>query len=132
MNNLTIAGNIGKDAEVRQTQNGKTVCGFTVAVSGRGKDAESTWFDCSLWGERADKLAPYLRKGDKVTVSGEVSAREHNGKAYLQVFVREVTLQGGKPRNDTGSASSGSDYGSGGRPGDGMDDTIPFAAEGRI
>ena len=138
MNNLTIAGNVGKDAEVRNTQNGKTVCNFTVAVSGRSKDADSTWFDCALWGERGEKLAQYIRKGDKITVAGEVSAREHSGKAYLQIFVKEVTLQGGKP-SDGGSAypdstgtTGGSAYGAGTGGAPNMDDEIPFYPEVRL
>jgi len=133
MNCLVIAGNVGKDAELRTTQNSKDVASFSVAVS-NGKDRDATWFDCSLWGERGKKLAQYIRKGDKITVMGEVSAREHNGKAYLQVFVRELTLQGGKPSGDEGgqhqgSGSGQSSYGSGGTP---MDDSeIPFAPEWR-
>lgn len=118
MNNLTIAGNVGRDAELRTTQQGKDVCGFTVAVS-NGKDRDPTWFDCSLWGDRAKKLAPYIRKGDKITVAGEVSAREHNGKAYLQVFVRDLTFQSPKSSDTQPNPQGG--YGGGD-----MDDEIPF------
>jgi single-strand DNA-binding protein len=126
MNVLTIAGNIGKDAELRTTQNGKQVAGFSVAVL-KGRDQETTWFNCSLWGERAAKLASYLTKGSRVTVSGEVSAREHNGKAYLQVFVRELTLQGGGERRDDASHSGGSAYGATtGGAHDDVEDSIPF------
>ena len=129
MNNLTIAGNIGKDAELRTTQNGKDVASFTVAVS-NGKNKDATWFDCSIWGDRAAKLQPYIRKGDKITVSGEVSAREHNGKAYLQLFVREVTLQGVKRQDDgypdsTGT-TGGTAYGRQIEPIDDLNDEIPW------
>ena len=54
MNNLTIAGALGRDAETRTTQTGETVTGFSVAVS-NGKDRDATWFDCSLWGDRGPK-----------------------------------------------------------------------------
>lgn len=134
MNCLTIAGNVGKDAELRTTQQGKQVASFSVGVS-QGRDKETTWFDCSIWGERAAKLQPYIRKGDKITVMGEVSAREHNGKAYLQVFVRELTLQGGKrdstPAQSDGYGSGQASYGGGYGAGD-VEDTIPFAPEWRI
>jgi len=128
MNLLLIAGGVGKDAELRTTQNGKKVLGFSVGVSGR--DKETTWFDCSLWGERGEKLAPYIKKGGKVTVSGQVSAREYNGKAYLQVFVHDLTLQGGKPQASGSQHGSyqepqQGEFGSGGMP---IDD-IPFAAQ---
>ena len=131
MNNLTIAGNIGKNAELRRTQSGKDVASFSVAVS-KGRDQETIWFDCSLWGERGAKLVQYLTKGTKVCVQGEVSAREHNGRAYLQVFVRELTLLGGgQQREDTGQGyGGGSAYGaSTGGVADDLDgDSIPFAA----
>lgn len=92
MNNLTIAGTIGKDAELRTTPQGKKVAGFSVAVS-KGRDKPTIWFDCSIWGERAEKVAQYIQKGGRITVSGEVDARCHNDKAYLQIFVRDFTLQ---------------------------------------
>jgi single-strand DNA-binding protein len=89
---VTIAGNIGRDSELRRTQKGDEVAGFTVAVS-KGKDQPTTWWDCSLWGARAEKLAPYIRKGGKVTVTGEFSTREHEGKTYLQIRVSDIALQ---------------------------------------
>ncbi len=125
MNNLTISGNIGRDAEVRTTQTGKQLCSFTVAVSGRRKDDLPTWFDCSIWGDRASKVAPYIRKGDKISLCGEVLAREHDGKAYLQVNVREFTFMGGSQRDQPAQPSQGG-YGGGE-----MSDEIPFMWEGR-
>lgn len=120
MNNITIAGNVGKDAEVRHTQSGDAVAGFSVAVS-EGKD-KTTWFNCSLWGDRAAKLAPFITKGAKITVSGAVSARSHDGKAYLEVRVSQVTFQ--SSRNDQQRDS----YGAGGHA---IDDEIPFRPEVR-
>ena len=130
MNTLTIAGNIGRDAELRTTQGGKKVANFPVAVSGRRKEDPPTWFDCSLWGDRADKLAQYIRKGDKIAVVGEVSAREHNGKAHLQINVRDLTFMGGgqrdTQRNDyQDSTGTTGGYAPAGGTGD-MDDEIPF------
>lgn len=123
MNSLTIAGNIGKDATLRRTQGGKDVASFSVAVS-KGRDQETIWFDCSVWGERGAKLVQYLTKGTKVCVQGEVSAREHNGRAYLQVFVRELTLLGGgQQREDTGQSYGGAQTQGGF---DDIDDAVPF------
>ena len=98
MKAITIAGNIGKDAEVRSTQGGDKVTGWTVAVEDRtGKEKSTIWFDCTLWGKRGESLAQYLTKGSKVCVSGELSTREHNGKTYLTIRAEQVTLMGGKP-----------------------------------
>jgi len=93
---ITIAGNIGKDAETRTTQGGDTVTSFNVAVEDRqGKEKTTLWFSCSLWGKRGDALAQYLTKGSKVAVSGDLSTREHEGKTYLQIRADQVTLMGG-------------------------------------
>ncbi len=98
MKAITIAGNIGKDAVVRTTQGGDRITGWSVAVEdGFGQNKRTIWFDCSWFGSRGEKVAQYLTKGSKVTVSGDFSTREHEGKTYLQVRVNDVTLQGGKP-----------------------------------
>ena len=107
METTIIAGNIGKDPELRRTQNGDPILGFSVAVD-QGKDSQGNkrdakWFDCSIWGKRAEALQPYLSKGMKVTVSGRISARENNGRAYLNLSVNELTMQGGgQPRTGGG------------------------------
>jgi len=129
MKAIIIAGNIGKDAEVRTIQgSGDKVTGWTVAVEDRtGKEKSTIWFDCTLWGKRGESLAQYLTKGSKVCVSGELSKREHDGKTYLTIRAEQVTLMGGKPegqRDEPSGQSSG--YGAGGRPGGDMDDAVPF------
>lgn len=99
MQHLTIAGNVGKDAELRKTQSGEPVLNFTLAVD-NGKDAsgekrQPTWFDCALWGKRAESLAPHITKGSKLVVTGRPTARAHDGKPYLGVNVAELTFMGG-------------------------------------
>ena len=109
MKTITIAGNIGKDAELRTTQGGDQVAGFSVAVEGReGREMVTLWFDVSLWGRRGEALSQYLTKGTKVAVSGDLGTREYNGKTYLTVRASEVTLMGG---GQSGGGSGG--YGSG-------------------
>ena len=99
MNIISIAGNLGRDAEVRYTQNGDAVCSFSVADS-QGKDKEAIWWRCSLFGKRAESLAPYLRKGAQVTVAGNVTERayEKDGeqKKAMEIRVSDVALQGGR------------------------------------
>ena len=98
MKNITIAGRITRDAVTRSTQQGEKVTGFSVAVDdGFGQNKRAIFFDCSLWGKRGDSLAQHLTKGSQVTVSGDLSTREHEGKTYLTVRVADVTLQG-KPQ----------------------------------
>jgi single-strand DNA-binding protein len=133
MKHIVIAGNIGKDAEVRNAGQNR-VTGWTVAVDdGWGDNKTTIWFDCNWWGQRGEKVAQYITKGGKITVSGELSKREHEGKTYLTVNVTDVTLQskadggGNSGGYDSGPSSGG--YGSGSRdpaPSRDLDDEIPF------
>lgn len=136
---LTIAGNVGKDAVLRHPQSGgDAVLNFSIAVdNGKDKDGQSrpaTWFDCSIWGKRAESLEKHIVKGTKLTVSGRPSARAHEGKAYLGITVNDLTFQGSSqnsgedrpPRGDSGGDRSqqGGFSGAGG-----LDDDIPFAPQ---
>ena len=128
---LIISGTIGRDAEIRRTQNGDAVAGFSVAVD-NGKDKngnkrDATWFDCSLWGKRGESLGPYLTKGTRVSITGRPSAREYNGKIYLQCNVNELTLLGGgQDRKSDTPPAGGPQGGYDAPPSGGMDDEIPF------
>lgn len=130
---LTVAGRVGRDAELRQTQGGDPVLGFSLAVD-NGKDRDgnkrpATWFDCAIWGKRATSLNGFIRKGEAMTVSGRPTARTHEGKVYLGVSVDQFTFQGGAKRDD---APPQSGYGSGGAPtSHDLEDEIPFAPEVR-
>lgn len=133
MKNITIAGNIGKTAEIRMAGQNK-VTGWTVAVDdGWGENKTTIWFDCNWWGARGEKVAPYIQKGGKITVAGELSKREHDGKTYLTINVNDVTLQskadGGS--QDQGGYDNGQSGGYGGdnQGGSGrsdMEDSMPF------
>ena len=141
MQQLTIAGNVGKDAELRRTGNGDPVLGFSLAVdNGKDRDGnkrDSTWYDCSIWGKRAESLQNHITKGTKLVLTGRPTARENNGKAYLGISVNELTFMGGgsegggQERNSVQRpAAQGNvdNYGSGGRA---LDDEVPFAPETR-
>jgi single-strand DNA-binding protein len=100
MNSICIAGQLGKDAEIRYLTNGDPVASFSVADN-QGKDKQAIWWSASLYGKRAESLAPYLVKGQAVTITGTVTEREftdkdgHKRKA-MDVRVGDVALQGGK------------------------------------
>ena len=108
MKNLTIAGRLTKDAETRDAGSDR-VTSFSVAVDDwKGREKSTLFFDASMWGGRGEKLAQYLTKGSSVTVSGDLSTREHNGKTYMTIRVADVTLQGGKiPQGGGGESNEG-------------------------
>jgi single-strand DNA-binding protein len=100
MNSITVAGTLGKDAEVKYHANGDAICNFSVADS-QGRDKPTIWWNCGLYGKRAESLSQYLVKGQAVTVSGSISEREWtdregNKRKSMDVRVNDVALQGGR------------------------------------
>lgn len=100
MNSISISGNLGKDCEQRFLPNGDAVASFSVADS-QGKDKPSIWWNCALFGKRAESLAQYLTKGQQVTVIGNVTQREYtdkdgNKRTSMDVRVNDVALMGGR------------------------------------
>ena len=102
MNLLAMTGNLGRDAEVRLAGS-STVCSFSVALSsGWGDKKQTVWISCSIWGKQAEgQLPSYLKKGQQVAVSGELSTREYEGKTYLELRVGTIDLIG---KRDDGAA----------------------------
>jgi len=132
MQKLTLAGTVGKDAVLRNAS-GEPVLGFSIAVNNgkdrSGNEIPSTWFDCSIWGKRAEAVARFITKGTKITVEGKLTTREHEGKTYLGCKVSDFTLQGGGQQSEAAPSSGGASQSQAGgysAPG-GMDDDIPFA-----
>lgn len=98
MATVTIIGNLGKDVELKDV-NGKTVASFSVAdKSGYGDNKQTNWYGVSIWdGLAKTNFVDYLKKGQQVMVTGELSTREYNGKTYLEVKrVYDIKLCGGQ------------------------------------
>ena len=79
INNVTITGNLTRDPEVKQTGGGMSVMKLGVAVNDRRKNPQTqewedvpNFIDCTMFGDRAAKVAQYLAKGSKVAISGRL------------------------------------------------------------
>ena len=83
MNQITVAGTLGRDAEVRYLNNGDAVCNFSVADS-QGREKPTIWWNCTLYGKRAEALSQYLSKGQQVTVVGHITEREFTDKCHKE------------------------------------------------
>lgn len=93
INNITIIGNLTKDAEIRYTQTGKAVVNFSLAYN---HDKETvSYFDITVWGEYGEKVKPYLTKGKQVAVTGELRQDrwEKDGQARSKVGITARSLQ---------------------------------------
>lgn len=101
MNTLIIAGTLTRDAELKYLPNGDPIANFSIADNQGGRDKQAIFWNCGLYGKRAESLSQYLTKGQAVTVTGSVSEREWTSKdgekrKSMDVRVNDVALQGGR------------------------------------
>jgi single-strand DNA-binding protein len=82
VNKVILVGRLGKDPEVRNLENGATVCNFTMATSESYKDKTTNekkeiteWHNIVLWRGLAEIAAKYLHKGDMIYVEGKLRTR---------------------------------------------------------
>ncbi|WP_305177892.1 single-stranded DNA-binding protein [Faecalibaculum rodentium] len=98
MNRIELIGRLTKDADIRQTQSGKTVAAFTLAVNRpfAKKDSGQQTADfirCQAWERTADVLRQYTHKGSQIGVSGRLQTREYDDKDGKRQFVSEVIVE---------------------------------------
>ena len=138
---VMIIGNLGSDPEMRYTPNNRAVTQFNVAVNQSTKNQqtgewveETDWFRVSLWGDRAERMAESLHKGNKVFVEGRFKTREFEGRDGQKRTSLEITADsivnlerrtrdeegsfGGPSGERQGGSYTGDDSGGGGRGGD--------------
>ena len=105
-NVFSFTGTVGRDAEVRYLPSGQAVLNVTVANNiGFGDKQQTLWIRCAVWGKRAEgQLQNYLKKGQQVFVSGELSQSEYRSqdgstKTSLELNANIIDLVG--KRNDS-------------------------------
>jgi len=152
VNKVILVGNLGRDPEVRQTQDGKPIVNMSLATSESWRDRSTgerrertEWHRVVIFNEHlADVAQKFLRKGSKVYIEGQLQTRKWTDKdghdrysteVVLQPFRSELTMLDGRGEGGGG----GGDYGGGGGGGGGsggpppgpsgggdLDDEIPF------
>jgi len=100
-NVFSFTGTVGRDAEVRYLPSGQAVLNVTVANNiGFGDKQQTLWVRVAVWGKRAEgNLKDYLKKGQQVFVSGELTQREYQAndgstKASLELNATILDLVG--------------------------------------
>ena len=103
---ITVMGHVGKDPEIRSTQNGTKVANFSLAYSERWNDAQgekherTTWFRVDAWngpngkGLVSSVVDPYIRKGSHVMVQGQPVIEEFTDKDGVKRNVFKIKLGG--------------------------------------
>lgn len=94
MNKAILIGNLTKDPELKTTQNGISVCRFTIAVNRKFKDAQGNqvtdFISVITWRGIAESCAKYLAKGCKVAIVGEIQTRSYDAQDGTKRYVTEI------------------------------------------
>lgn len=110
MNQITIAGHLGADPEVRFTSSNQKVT--TLRVASRAKKDETIWWKVTVWGEQFDRMIAYLKKGSPVIIVGELNKPEiftdREGKPQVSMSMTASNIlfsPFGKPEGQTKPSS---------------------------
>ena len=136
VNKVILVGNLGKDPEIRRTQDGRPIANLSIATSETWRDKNSgerkektEWHRVVIFNEGLCKVAEqYLKKGAKVYIEGALQTRKWTDQSGVEKYSTEVVLQGfnstltmldgrsGGGGGSFGSEDSGSsDFGGGGQ-----------------
>ncbi len=137
INKVVISGNLTRDAELRQTASGTAVLSFSVAVNERRPGANGEWedyanfFDCVMFGSRAEKLAKYLGKGTKIVVDGRLrwsqyQAKDGTNRSRVNVIVDNLEFMAHRNGGENTTEPSPSEYSAPVQPMELYDEDIPF------
>jgi single-strand DNA-binding protein len=145
LNEATLIGNLGKDPEIRHTQDGRAIANFSIATSESWTDKRSgekrektEWHRIVVFSEGLAKICEkYLKKGSKVFVRGSIQTRKWQDQSGTDRYTTEIVLQGYRAqivmlrRANSGGDDADTDYvpersSRGGAQHSDMDDEIPF------
>jgi single-strand DNA-binding protein len=149
VNKVILVGNLGKDPEIRRTQDGRPIANLSVATSETWRDKatgerkeKTEWHRVVIFNEGLCKVAEqYLKKGAKVYIEGQLQTRKWTDQSGVEKYSTEVVLQGFNSTltmldgRSGGGGSFGGDEGGGGDFGMGGPSSAPprraVAAGGR-
>ncbi len=102
VNKVILVGNLGRDPEIRRTQDGRPIANLRIATSESWRDKstgerreKTEWHSVAIFNEGLCKVAEqYLRKGSKVYIEGQLQTRKWQGQDGQDRYSTEVVLQG--------------------------------------
>jgi single-strand DNA-binding protein len=145
VNKVILVGNLGRDPEIRTTQDGTRVANLSLATSESWKDKTSgerrektEWHRVVIFNDRlVDVVERFLKKGSKLYIEGQLQTRKWTDQSGQEKYTTEIVLQryrgeltmldsrGGGAGDSAMPAGAGASSGSGQAPAD-FDDDIPF------
>ena len=125
VNKVILVGNLGRDPEVRSTQDGAKIVNLSIATSERWKDRntgepreKTEWHRVVIFNENLGRVAEqYLRKGSNVYIEGQLQTRKWTDQQGVEKYTTEVVLQRYRGEmtllGSRGDSGAGSSYGGG-------------------
>jgi single-strand DNA-binding protein len=118
VNKVILVGNVGKDPEIRHTNDGKAIVNLSLATSESWRDKASgerkekaEWHRIVVFNENIAKIIEqYVRKGDKIYIEGQLQTRKWANKDGIEQYTTEIVLQAfngqlvllsGKPKSES-------------------------------
>jgi single-strand DNA-binding protein len=125
VNKVILVGNLGRDPEIRRTQDGRPIANLSVATSESWRDKatgerreKTEWHRVVIFSEGLSKIAEqYLKKGSKVYLEGSLQTRKYTDKDGVEKYTTEVVLQNFNSvltMLDSARGGGGDDFGAGG------------------
>ncbi len=104
LNKVILIGNITADPELKQTQNGTSVCSFNIAVNRYSKEPDAKkvdFFTVVAWQAKAEFVSRYFKKGSGIVIVGRLENREWsdkqgNKRISTEIIAEEISFAGGK------------------------------------
>ncbi|MDP8923029.1 MAG: single-stranded DNA-binding protein [Chloroflexota bacterium] len=123
-----LIGNLGGDPDMRYSPDGRPFLRFNVACNYRARSPEGEWQDKTEWvrvtvfGQQAERLSQYLRKGSRVYVDGRLEARpwtdqQQQVRAGLEVIANDVQFMSSRADDERMGGEGGGAYSGGARDG---------------
>ncbi len=113
MNKVYLIGNLTRDPELNTTNSGVAVCRLSIAVTRRFSNAEGTretdFFNVTAWRGTAENCAKFLKKGNKIAVSGSIQTRSFERQDGTKGFGIDIVadeIEFLQSRNDSGEGSA--------------------------
>ena len=114
MNKIFLIGNLTRDPELTQNNQGVSICRFRIAVNrpypNKNGERETDYFNCSAWRGTADAIGRYCQKGNKVAVTGHIQFRNYEDNDGIKRTDADVIVQDVEflsPRNQDGNSANG-------------------------
>lgn len=96
MNKVVLIGRITKEPEIKYTQSGIAVVGFTIAVDRDYKDEQGNtptdFISCNAWRQQAEFIANYIKKGYLIAISGSIQTRSYQDQQGQTRVLTEVLV----------------------------------------